>query len=90
MNFPTMAEVEKAGKVKLAYWYRFYVCVSPAQRKILDRVAERLEEAGGMTKELSEEIGYGGIDTPKVSAPKKKTRPATKKRVSSIKPRRKR
>lgn len=83
-NFPTLAEVEKASKTKLAYWNRFFVPVSPAQRRILDRVNERLEEAGGMTPQLSEEIGYGGIDKPT-----KKTRPIAKRRVSKTKSRRK-
>lgn len=57
-DFPTMQQVEKASKENLARWYRFLLGTNDEQRKILQRVAKRLEQLGGMTPELSKKIGH--------------------------------
>jgi hypothetical protein len=57
-GFPTLDEVEKADKEQSAPWYRFLPSgETPADQKILKRVAERFEKLGGMTAELSNNIG---------------------------------
>jgi hypothetical protein len=57
-GFPTIEEVERADKEQLARWYRFLPSgESEADRKILNRIAERFEKLGGMTAELSTKIG---------------------------------
>lgn len=59
--FPTEAQVEKADREQLARWYRFLPAgETPAQRKLMDRIAERFKKSGGMTPELSAKIGLGG------------------------------
>jgi hypothetical protein len=58
-DFPTMPEVEKASREQLAKWYRFLPSGdSKEQQRVLDRVAERFKETGGMTPELSKKIGF--------------------------------
>ena len=60
-DFPTMAEVENADVEQLARWYRFLPTGdTKEQQKIMDRLAQRFKEKGGMTAALSEKIGYGG------------------------------
>ena len=60
-DFPTMAEVENADIEQLARWYRFLPTGdTKEQQKIMDRLAQRFQEKGGMTPTLSEKIGYGG------------------------------
>ena len=57
-GFPTVEEVEKADKEQLARWYRFLPSGEPAgDQKIMKRIAERFENLGGMTVELSKKIG---------------------------------
>jgi hypothetical protein len=58
-DFPTAAEVEKAGREQLAKWYRFLPSGDTKdQQHVLDRIAERFKELGGMTPELSKKIGF--------------------------------
>jgi len=57
-DFPTLEQVEKADKEQLARWYRFLLGTTDEQRKTLRRVAQRLEQLGGMTPELSKKIGH--------------------------------
>lgn len=60
-DFPTMADVENADVEQLARWYRFLPTGdTKEQQKIMDRLAQRFKEKGGMTPALSEKIGYGG------------------------------
>jgi len=60
-DFPTMDQVEKADRKRLAKWYRFLPSGdTPEQRKIQQRLAERFQKMGGMTAELSKKIGFGG------------------------------
>ena len=57
-GFPTIEEIERAGKEQLARWYRFLPSgETPADQKIMKRIAERFEKLGGMTPELSKKIG---------------------------------
>ena len=57
-GFPTLQEVEKAGKEQLARWNRFLPSGENAEdQKIMKRIAERFEKLGGMTAELSKKIG---------------------------------
>lgn len=58
-DFPTIEQVENADHEQLGRWYRFLPCGdSLAQKKICDRIAERLKELGGMTPDLEKRIGY--------------------------------
>jgi hypothetical protein len=61
MDFPTQEQVLEASVEKLAYWYRFLLAAGPEQQKIIDEINERFKSLGGMTKELSEKIGHGGV-----------------------------
>ena len=57
-GFPTIEEIERAGKEQLARWYRFLPSgETPADQEIMKRIAERFEKLGGMTAELSTKIG---------------------------------
>ena len=57
-GFPTIEEVERAGKEQLARWYRFLPSgETAADQKVMKRIAERFEKLGGMTAELSRKIG---------------------------------
>lgn len=57
-GFPTIEEVEKAGKEQLARWYRFLPSgETAADQEIMKRIAHRFEKLGGMTPELSKKIG---------------------------------
>ena len=49
-DFPTMAEVENADVEQLARWYRSLPTGdTKEQQKIMDRLAQRFKEKGGMT-----------------------------------------
>jgi len=71
MKYPTPEEVEGADRVQLARWSRYLNSPGAAaigtlefnerleeEGKILERILERFEEAGGMTPEISKEIGW--------------------------------
>jgi hypothetical protein len=61
-DFPTMEQVEKATLEQLGWWYRFLPSGdTPEHRKIMDRMEQRFIKLGGMTPELSNRIGRGGI-----------------------------
>ena len=65
LDFPTMEQVEKGDKIQLAKWYRFLPAGSTAeQQKIMDRIVARFEKLGGMTPQISDKIGYGGVTPP--------------------------
>jgi hypothetical protein len=58
-DFPTMEQVEQAGKEQLARWYRFLPSGDTGeQQEVQDRIAVRFKELGGMTPELSKKIGF--------------------------------
>ena len=56
--FPTLEQVEKAGRERIARWYR---CLPPPrtahQQDIMHRIADRLTNMGGMPPALSKKIG---------------------------------
>jgi hypothetical protein len=56
--FPTMKQVEKARRERIARWYR---CLPPPrtarQQDIMHRIADRYMNMGGMTPGLSKKIG---------------------------------
>ena len=57
-GFPTIEEVERAGKEQLARWYRFLPSGETAtDQEIMKRIAQRFQKLGGMTPELSKKIG---------------------------------
>ena len=60
-DFPTMDQVEKASHEDLARWYRFLLPADKNQQAVLDRIAERFKQLGGMTPEISSRIGHGGV-----------------------------
>lgn len=60
-KFPTLEEVDRASKEQLAYWYRFLLPMDEAQEKTLQKISATLKAKGGMTKVLSDKIGYGGV-----------------------------
>jgi hypothetical protein len=58
-DIPTLLQVENASHEQLARWYRFLPAGnSKEQLRVMERIAERFKELGGMTKELSNKIGY--------------------------------
>jgi hypothetical protein len=60
LDFPTIAQVEKATHEDLARWYRFLLADGKEQQAILDKIADRFKKLGGMTPEISKRIGHGG------------------------------
>jgi hypothetical protein len=57
-GFPTIQEVEKDDKERLACWFRFLPSGETASdQKIMKRIAGRFQKLGGMTAELSKKIG---------------------------------
>lgn len=71
MDYPTADEVENADRVQLARWSRYLSSPGSAaigtpefnerleeESNILNRILERFDEQGGMTPELSKEIGW--------------------------------
>ena len=59
LDFPTLEQVEKATHEQLARWYRFLPSGDTKERqKIMDRIADRFKEKGGMTPALEKKIGF--------------------------------
>ena len=71
MKYPTIHEVERAGMVQLANWYRFlpspgenaprnveWPLVMAEEVRIMNLIVTRFNANGGFTKELSKEIGW--------------------------------
>lgn len=71
-KYPTMVEVEAADHLQLAFWQRFlpspgaseigkrdFEATMAAEGAVLDRICERLREAGGITPQISKTIGWG-------------------------------
>jgi hypothetical protein len=57
-GFPTIEEVEQGDWEQLARWYRFLPSgETPAEQKVMKRIAERFEKLGAMTPQLSKKIG---------------------------------
>ena len=73
MSYPNEEQIERADHAQLAYWVRFLPSpgsratgMDPAsfqlilleEKEILDRIIARFNEMGGMTPEISKEIGW--------------------------------
>jgi hypothetical protein len=71
--YPTLEEVESADRYAICKWWRFLK--SPGERAIgrpefeevlqkekvvMDRIAERYKELGGMTPAISKSLGWRG------------------------------
>ena len=58
---PTMAEVEAADREHICKWWRLLPSqiTRGEQAKIIARIAERFDEMGGFTPEISKRIGWG-------------------------------
>lgn len=72
MEYPTLEQVESADREQLCRWTRFlkspgmeaagrpdFEEVLQAQLKILNRIIERRDSAGGFTPSISKRIGWG-------------------------------
>jgi hypothetical protein len=61
-HFPTMEQVERANREQIARWYRFLPMREVAkQQSIMDRIADRFMNMGGMTPGLGKKIGFTPI-----------------------------
>jgi len=60
-EFPTTEQIMGADVLSIARWYRFLRARTPLEAAMVNLVARRLNEMGGMTPELSKEIGWGDI-----------------------------
>lgn len=61
MNYPTLDEINAAGRTQICRWYRFLKsAVNDSEEVLLNRICERFKELGGMTSEISKQIGWNG------------------------------
>lgn len=71
VKYPTLEEVEQANREQICRWWRFlkspgqeaigqpnFEQVLEQQKRIMDRIAERFQELGGFTPEISKRIGW--------------------------------
>lgn len=71
MDYPTLEQVEAADRLQLARWYRFlpapgigaverddFDVVLHREGRVMSRIILRLQDAGGMTPEVSKAIGW--------------------------------
>ena len=59
MKYPTLKEVESAGRFAVCEWYRFLPSpMNDEQVKIMNRICERYKELGGFTPEISKVMGW--------------------------------
>jgi hypothetical protein len=58
-DFPTMQDVEKANRERLAQWFSHLPAGETSeQKKVMDRINERFKKLGGMTPELEKKVGF--------------------------------
>jgi len=58
-DFPILQEVEKADREQLARWYSHLPAGETAeQKKVMDRINERIKKLGGMTPALEKKVGF--------------------------------
>ena len=58
--YPILEEVEKADRAQIYKWW--YFLRSPqteVETDVMNRIAERYEELGGFTPEISKQVGLG-------------------------------
>ena len=59
-NMPTMKDVEKADREQICRWWRFLPSPRTDEEvEIMNRIADRFDELGGFTPEISKRIGWG-------------------------------
>jgi len=71
MKYPTLTEIENASHFELGYWYRFlpspgtaaigkkdFDAILKEEKDKLEKIMKRFDEKGGMTTELSKQIGH--------------------------------
>ena len=62
-RFPTMEEVEKADREQIARWYQYLRKNQvEADNKILERIADRFMNMGGLTPGLITKLEVHAID----------------------------
>ena len=60
LSWPTtIEEVNQATHYQICEWWRFLpVGIDEEQKKIMDRIAERLKEFGGFNPQISKALGW--------------------------------
>jgi len=58
-EYPALEEVETADHLRLAFWKRFLSSPKGEEKTILNRIIDRLREFGGITPEISRQLGSG-------------------------------
>ncbi len=59
MNYPTLEAVKTASRFQICKWYRFLPFASTENEiKVNELICERYLELGGMTPEISKQIGW--------------------------------
>ena len=56
---PTIEEIEKADREQICRWWRFLGSpMTDEEVIVMNRIAERFDEVGGFTPEISKRIGW--------------------------------
>lgn len=59
MAYPSKLQIELASRVQLCRWWRFIDSPTcPTEQRLMDRIVERFNEAGGFTPEISKLLGW--------------------------------
>ena len=57
---PMIEQVEKADREQICRWWRFLSSPETDEEvEVMNRIAERFDEVGGFTPEISKRIGWG-------------------------------
>ena len=60
MKYPTLEEVSKADHYHICEWWRFLASpMTDAEKSVIDAIALRYSQGGGMTPAISKSIGLG-------------------------------
>jgi len=74
VSYPTIQQVEAASHEQVCRWYRFlpspgtsaigredgsFEEAMVAEKVVMDRICQRLDELGGFTSQISKKIGWG-------------------------------
>lgn len=63
LEYPTLKEVEEADHFQICKWYRFLPSPGAGaferEQAILNKIDEKFRRAGGMTPEISKQLGWG-------------------------------
>lgn len=59
MKYPTKEEIEKANHLQICRWYRFLpISETTEENELTNYIINKFYEGGGMTPEISKEIGW--------------------------------